>query len=90
ALCAGLYGIEKQWQSEPQIKGNSYDQKHPDHLALPRTLWDSAQRFKASDAARTLFGDAFVDHFAASREWEEREFRKHITDWEMERYFEII
>ena len=25
-----------------------------------------------------------------SREWEEREFRKHITDWEMERYFEII
>jgi glutamine synthetase len=90
ALGAGLYGIEKQWQPEPQIKGNSYDQKHPDHLALPRTLWDSAQRFKTSDAARTLFGDAFVDHFAASREWEEREFRKHITDWEMERYFEII
>ena len=25
-----------------------------------------------------------------SREWEEREFRKHITDWEMERCFEII
>jgi len=90
ALGAGLYGIEKQWQPEPQIKGNSYDQKHPDHLALPRTLWDSAQRIKTSDAARTLFGDAFVDHFAASREWEEREFRKHITDWEMERYFEII
>lgn len=90
ALGAGLYGIEKQWQPEPQIKGNSYDQKHPDHLALPRTLWDSTQIFKASDAARALFGDAFVDHFAASREWEEREFRKHITDWEMERYFEII
>ena len=32
-------------------------------------------------------GDASA---AASREWEEREFRKHITDWEMERYFEII
>ena len=90
ALGAGLYGIEKQWQPEPQIKGNAYDQKHPDYLALPRTLWDSAQRFKTSDGARTLFGDAFVDHFAASREWEEREFRKHITDWEMERYFEII
>ena len=29
-------------------------------------------------------------HFAASREWEEREFRRAITDWEMERYFEII
>ena len=30
------------------------------------------------------------DHFAASREWEERAFRKHVTDWELGRYFEII
>ena len=37
-----------------------------------------------------LPGDVFVDHFVASREWEEREFRKHITDWELQRYFEII
>ena len=57
---------------------------------LPRTLWEAAQALKASQAARTLFGDAFVDHFAATREWEEREFRKHITDWELARYFEII
>ncbi len=90
ALGAGLYGIEHQWEPEAQIKGNAYDQVHPDSLALPRTLWDSAQALKASEAARSLFGDLFVEHFAASREWEEREFRKHITDWEMERYFEII
>jgi glutamine synthetase len=90
ALGAGLYGIEKQWEPELPIAGNSYDQKHPEHLALPRTLWNSAQALKGSAAARNLFGDGFVDHFAASREWEEREFRKHITDWEMERYFEII
>ena len=90
ALGAGLYGIEQEWQPEKEITGNSYDQKHPGKLALPRTLWDAAQAFKGSAAGRDLFGDAFVDHFAASREWEEREFRKHITDWEMERYFEII
>lgn len=90
ALGAGLYGIEQQWEPEPQIKGNAYEQKHPESLALPRTLWEAAQSFKASEAARSLFGDTFVDHFAASREWEEREFRKHITDWEMDRYFEII
>jgi len=45
---------------------------------------------KGSKAARALFGDDFVDHYASTREWEEREFRKHITDWEMSRYFEII
>ena len=40
--------------------------------------------------ARDMFGSEFVEHFAASREWEEREFRKAITDWELKRYFEII
>jgi glutamine synthetase len=53
-------------------------------------LWDSAQRLRKSKAAGDLFGAEFVDHFATTREWEEREFRKAITDWEMERYFEII
>ena len=90
ALGAGLYGIEQQWEPEPAISGNAYEQQHPDYLKLPSTLWQAAQTLKTSEAARVLFGDAFVDHFAASREWEEREFRKHITDWEMERYFEII
>jgi glutamine synthetase len=37
-----------------------------------------------------LFGDEFVEHFAASREWEEREYRRHVSDWELDRYFEII
>lgn len=90
AIGSGLYGIEQGWQPEPQIVGNAYDQQHADLLQLPKTLWEASQTFKASQAARNLFGNSFVDHFAASREWEEREFRKHITDWELKRYFEII
>lgn len=90
ALGSGLYGIEHQLEPDPQIKGNAYDQVHPQHQALPKTLWEAAQALKQSNPARALFGDTFVDHFSASREWEEREFRKHITDWELERYFEII
>jgi glutamine synthetase len=90
AVASGLWGIENQAEPEPLIEGNAYENKHPEHLALPRTLWDSAQRLKNSKMAREYFGDAFVDHFAATREWEEREFRKHITDWELARYFEII
>lgn len=90
ALASGLHGIEQRIEPEPLIEGNAYDRKHPQALALPRTLWESAQRLKQSKMAREYFGDAFVQHFAATREWEEREFRKHITDWELARYFEII
>ncbi|WP_406829032.1 glutamine synthetase family protein [Microbulbifer sp. ARAS458-1] len=90
ALGSGLYGIEQGWEPGEAVEGNAYEAEHPGELALPRTLWDAAQRLKQSKAARDLFGDAFVEHFAASREWEEREYRKHIGDWELQRYFEII
>jgi glutamine synthetase len=90
ALASGFWGIENQVEPEALVVGNAYDRKFPARLALPRTLWDSAQRLKASKPARELFGDDFVEHFAATREWEEREFRKHISDWELARYFEII
>jgi glutamine synthetase len=90
ALGAGLWGIENKLEPTAPIEGNSYAVKHPEKLGLPSTLWDAAQRLKGSKAARALFGDAFVEHYAATREWEERENRKHISDWQLQRYFEII
>ena len=90
ALASGLWGIENKVEPTAAVSGNAYDQKFARRLALPRTLWEAAQTLKKSKAARQLFGDPFVDHYAASREWEEREFRRAVTDWELERYFEII
>jgi glutamine synthetase len=90
ALASGLWGIENELELPPPVEGNAYAMQHPETAAVPPTLWDAAQRLKASKAARALFGDAFVEHYAASREWEEREQRKHITDWQLQRYFEII
>jgi len=90
ALASGLWGIEHKVELDAPIQGNAYEAKPRKGTALPGTLMEAAGRLKASKAARELFGDAFVDHFAATREWEEREFRKHITDWELARYFEII
>ncbi|MCL9783322.1 glutamine synthetase [Vibrio sp. S4M6] len=90
AVASGLHGIINKLQPTEPVKGNAYDQEQDASLHLPSTLWDAAQRLKSSCAANTLLGEEFVNHFAATREWEEREFRKHVTDWEMERYFEII
>ena len=90
AIGSGLWGIENRIEPDEPIQGNAYEVKHPKKRALPRTLGEAAERLKASKPARALFGDTFVDHYAATREWEEREFRKAITDWELARYFEII
>jgi glutamine synthetase len=90
AIGSGLWGIEHHIEPDAAIEGNAYDREHPLHRRLPGTLYEAAERFAASKPARTLFGDAFVEQHAATRQWEEREFRKAITDWELARYFEII
>ncbi len=90
ALGSGLWGIENKIEPDAAIEGSAYEKKFPKSRALPRTLYEAAERLEASKPARALFGDAFVEHYAASRKWEEREFRKTITDWELARYFEII
>jgi glutamine synthetase len=90
AIGSGLWGIEHRIAPDPPVKGSAYTVAIEAERQLPRTLWDAAQRLKASQPARELFGDAFVEHYAATREWEERESRKAITDWQLARYFEII
>jgi glutamine synthetase len=90
AIGSGLWGIEHRIEPDAPIVGNAYAMDHPPARRLPATLYEAAERLAASKAARELFGDAFVDHHAATRQWEEREFRRSVTDWELARYFEII
>jgi len=88
-LAAGLDGIEKRRKlSAPPITGtNVGGEKIP---RAPRTLIETTRIFRDSKVARDWFGDAFVDHFAATREWEWRQWLDAVTDWELRRYFEII
>ena len=90
ALAAGLYGVEHRLEPTDPVIGNAYSQEHPAALSLPSSLEEAARIFEQSGVAREYLGDVFVDHYAATRQWEVREFRKHITDWELARYFEII
>jgi glutamine synthetase len=90
AIGSGLWGIEHRIEPDAPIEGNSYDREHASQRRLPATLYEAAERLIASKAAHALYGDEFVEHYAATRQWEEREFRKAITDWELARYFEII
>jgi glutamine synthetase len=90
AIGSGLWGIEHQVEPDEPISGNAYDRKLPAERQLPRTLSEAAARLAHSKVAQELFGAPFVAHYAATREWEEREFRRTVTDWELARYFEII
>lgn len=90
SIASGLWGIENKIEPTKPVEGNAYARKFDDKHSLPQTLTEAAGRLRKSKAAEKLFGAEFVDHYATSREWEEREFRKAVTDWELARYFEII
>ena len=90
ALGSGLWGIENRIEPDAPVQGSAYDQEFGPERALPATLAEASIALGKSEAAAELFGVPFRDHFAATRMWEEREYRKHISDWELKRYFEII
>ena len=68
---------------------NRKDERWEDQITKD-LLEHLSKNFRASDIARDWFGDTFVDHFAATRDWEYRQWQDAVTDWELKRYFEII
>jgi len=88
-IAAGLHGVEQGLKlTTPPITGTNQGAENVPRA--PRSLIETTRVFKASDLARDWFGDLFVDHFAATRDWEWRQWQDAVTDWELKRYFEII
>ncbi|MGK5081946.1 glutamine synthetase [Bdellovibrionota bacterium FG-1] len=89
SIASGLYGVEKKLElKDAPIKGSAYHV--PQGSRLPRSLQEATNRLKDSVVAHEIFGEAFVDHFVRTREWEWRQFQDSVTQWELQRYFEII
>lgn len=88
-IAAGLHGIERKMKlATPPIQGTNEGGENVPRA--PRSLIETTRIFQSSDRARDWFGDDFVDHFAATREWEWRQWQDAVTDWELKRYLEII
>ena len=88
-VAAGLHGVEKGLAlTALPISGTNAGAEGI--ARAPRTLIETTRAFRQSAIARDWLGDTFVDHFAATREWEWRQWLDGVTDWELKRYFEII
>ena len=89
ALASGLYGIENKLPLNlPPSEGYNAGAEHI--ARLPRTLADATAAMDESPIARSLFGTEFVRHFVETRQWEWRRFSEAVTDWEIERYMELV
>ena len=86
-LAAGIAGIETEdSSSSPPYIGDAYGGKNI--REIPKTLRDATQALKTSKMLRDAFGDDVIDHYVRAAEWEQEEYDRRITDWEVARGFE--
>jgi glutamine synthetase len=85
-LAAGLWGIENEVDPPPPAAGDASFDGPP----LPHSLEEATALFAASTRMPELFGEVFVKHYAHTRNWEVRQYRTAVTDWELRRYFEAV
>ena len=85
-LAAGLDGIEKQMELEPELRGDMYHAA--DAREIPRTLREAADLAAGSDWLRGAFGSEVVDHYVHAARWEVSESERAVTDWDLRRGLE--
>ena len=85
-LAAGIDGIEKKMELEAQFEGDAYGGKGI--REIPRTLRHATDELNRSAMLRAAFGDDVIDHYVRAAEWEQEEYDRRITDWEVARGFE--
>jgi|TARA_B110000908_G_scaffold111192_1_gene130442 glutamine synthetase len=85
-LAAGIKGIEEKMALPAATTGDVYeDAKASD---IPQTLRAATELLRNSAFLREALGDDVVDHYTRAAEWEQEEFDRTVTDWEIARGFE--
>jgi glutamine synthetase len=85
-IAAGLAGVEKKMKLEPAFVGDAYVGKAL--TEVPKTLREATVLMRESKMLRAAFGDDVIDHYVHNAEWEQFEYDRRITDWELKRGFE--
>ncbi|MDT4839691.1 Glutamate--isopropylamine ligase [compost metagenome] len=85
-IAAGLAGIDEKLELDAPYEGDAYlNDKLPE---VAKTLRDASAALKGSTMLRKAFGDEVIDHYVHTAEWEQKEYDRRITDWELQRGFE--
>ncbi|KAH8921435.1 glutamine synthetase/guanido kinase [Atractiella rhizophila] len=90
-LGLGLSGIKEKLDL-PLPPVNAENANDPSTLKrLPKNLYEATMKMIGQNSmARKVLGDGFVDHYGATREQEWTKYSTTVTDFELQRYFELV
>jgi glutamine synthetase len=88
AVAAGLYGIDHELELGEPYPRNAYEAS--DVPRIPTTLVEAIDELRGSKVAVEAFGAEVHHHLVntAVQEWEAS--NRHVSDWELARYFERL
>ena len=86
-IAAGLKGVEDKLELEPPFMGDAYGRQDA-AARCPRRCARPPSCLADSSWLREVFGDAVVEHYVHTARWEQLEYDRRITDWELMRGFE--
>lgn len=87
-LAAGIKGIEEGLELDAPTKGDVYETR--DVMEIPTSLREATETLDKSTMLREAFGDFVIDHYVRNAKWEQEEYDRIVTDWEIERGFERV
>ncbi len=85
-IAAGIAGIENAMSLPAEFRGDAYEDSGT--AEIPGNLRDAMAALDGSAMLRAAMGDEVVDHYVRAARWEQEEFDRIVTDYEIQRGFE--
>ncbi|RYE44939.1 MAG: glutamine synthetase [Hyphomicrobiales bacterium] len=85
-IAAGLKGVEDKLPLEPAFTGDAYVGEKL--REVHKTLRDAVAAMQNSSMLREAFGEPVIGHYVHTGNWEQFEYDRRVTDWELKRGFE--
>lgn len=85
-LAAGIKGIEEGLELAKASAGDAYGLEKAEDI--PQTLRAATETLRNSEVLKEMMGEDVVAHYTRAAEWEQEEFDRIVTDWEVARGFE--
>lgn len=85
-IAAGLAGIDEKLELQKPFVGDAYQAARLPEI--PKTLREATETLAKSKMLKAALGEDVVEHYVHTARWEQLEYDRRITDWELHRGFE--
>lgn len=85
-IAAGLAGVDEKLELGKPFEGDAYQAARL--TEVPKTLREAIDAMAKSKMLKAALGEEVIEHYLHTARWEQLEYDRRVTDWELHRGFE--